>query len=179
MDLQSELEVYQYLQLLNDKNSSEGTNVFVSYLFDKGKLDYVLSLFNHEIKINRNEDLAYLFALETILENFGEKLEALIRNLDKPKAEDYARDIENNAKNLIQKFDELARVNIDENNLISTFETISKILHKCIELIKDLDAYANDTRLRTNLPVDGKEFIKHIKDIRLTNRSSGYYFYFE
>ena len=90
MDIQSELDVYKFLQLINDNNKSdEGTVLFVEHLFAIGKLEYVKLLFNGAFAVRHNVDIPYLVALEKQLEAFAEAFDMFIReDSNKEKSEE-------------------------------------------------------------------------------------------
>lgn len=177
MDIQSELEVYKFLQLINDNGKTdEGTELFVKHLFAIHKLDYVLHLFGKEIKVKHNEDIPYLVALENVLEGFSEHFDMFIRDhKNKEGSQEEARDIEADGERLIQELEQIQNVKLS-SSLSSIFQAITPHLYTANKCLDKLRAYKYKSGVMTNID-NSTEFFTRLVDINFTN-DRGKYFIF-
>ena len=176
MDIHSEIEIYKFLQLINDNDKSdEGTVLFVKHLFAMNKLEYIKAIYGQEIIIRHNEDIPYLVALENALENFAEHFNMFIKDLPgKEKPTEEARDVEADSKRLMQELDNIIASNIS-SSLPSTFQSIVPHLYTANKCLDKLRAYKYESGISTNIK-DAMEFFTHLQDIHLNN-GRGLYFY--
>ncbi len=174
MDITSELDVYKFLQLINDDDSSDkGTELFVKHLFAIGKLKFVKALYGKETIVKNNEDIPYIVALETILEKFSDKFDAFIReNSSKVESKDEARDMEATAKGLISEISVISKLDISKS-LETTFSFIAPHIYTICEYLDKLRAYKFTNGLKTNIK-DSLEFFYYRSEIRV-NRQDGKY----
>ena len=176
MDIHSEIDIYKFLQLINDNDKSdEGTVLFVKHLFALNKLDYIKAIYGQEIIIRHNEDIPYLVALENVLENFAEHFNMFIRDLpSKEKPTEEARDVEADAKRLIEELDHILNANISPS-LPSTFQSIAPHIYTANKCLDKLRAYKYESGVVTNIE-SAMEFFTHLQDIHLTS-GRGLHFY--
>ena len=174
MDIQSELDVYKFLQLINDNDKSdEGTVLFVKHLFAIGKLDYVKLLFGEEITIKHNVDIPYLVALENQLEQFADTLESFINgDAKKELSPEIPGDIRSENENLIKHLRKISDASrqISASNLPNVYESIVPHLLTAIRHIDYIRANKNKSGISTNIK-DAKQFFGHLKDINFYSRS--------
>ena len=178
MDIQSELDVYKFLQLINDNNKSdEGTVLFVEHLFAIGKLEYVKLLFNGAFIVRHNVDIPYLVALEKQLEAFAEAFDMFIReDSNKEKSEEPARDVEAEIKRLIQELEYIATANISSDNLSNAYQSVVPHLLTAIKCFDKIRAFKYKSGIDTNIK-NAKQFFQQLQDIEFV-RHSGLHFSF-
>lgn len=178
MDIQSELDVYKFLQLINDNDKSdEGTVLFVKHLFAINKLDYVKYLFGREITIRHNVDIPYVVALEQQLEKFAEAFDMFIReDQNKENSEETVRDIEADIKRLIQELEVIASLKLSDSNLPHTYQSIVPHLLTAIQCFDRIRAYKFKSGIDTNIK-NSQQFFTQNEDIEFA-RHSGLHFSF-
>lgn len=175
MDINSELDVYKFLQLVNDDDGDDGTKLFIKHLFAIGKLEHVKALYKGEIDVSHNEDIAYLVALETVLEQFSEAFDMFIReNVNKEAPTSEARDIEAEAKRLIQEINYIINASIT-TSLSTMYQNITPHLYTSISCIDKLRGYKYINGVETNIK-NALEFLLHKEDVS-TSHSRGLYFH--
>ena len=138
MDIKTEKEIYHFCQYFNNKSDDKGTAIFVAHLYATDQLKYLSFLYDEPIEVTRNEELAYLIAIEKILEKFSIKFDGFIRSFNSNAKREIYPDVINNSRELIKALDACIKgiLSLDNSfSLIILEQTVAAFVKKANGLI--------------------------------------------
>lgn len=138
MDIKTEKEIYHFCQYFNNKSDDKGTALFVAHLYATNQLEYLSLLYKEPLEITRNEELAYLIAIEKILEKFSIKFDSFLRSFKSNAKREVYSDVISNSRELIKALDAFKKgINSLDNSfsLIILEQTVATFVKKANGLI--------------------------------------------
>ena len=179
MNLKAEENTYIFSQLLNTKDSDQGTILFVEHLFKSGKLLYLQTLFPYGIEFHTNKDLVYLIASESLLEKLALQFDSFIRSIPNNSDKEIYPDTASNAMSLVTavgEFKNTLNSFNDDFSLAALFDCVGRFTKKSLQLLKPLKS--QNSGIYTSVD-DLMELLKYIRSLNLDTTLSGMHFCFK